>query len=166
MADAAWEQRVQALWSAYDDLDEATFVAAMDALCAELPSGHGAAEALYERGSAFDSTGRPDQAVPLYRAALDAGLGEDRRRPAVIQLASSLRNLGRASEAVALLSVERDVTHDDLDDAVAAFLALALADDGREREGVATALGALARHLTRYRRSLTAYAEELVEPPA
>ena len=72
------------------------------------PRGEGVAEALYERGSALDSTGHPDEAIVLYRAALDAGLGEDRRRQAVIQLASSLRNLGQAPEAVALLTVERD----------------------------------------------------------
>jgi hypothetical protein len=39
---------------------------------------------LFERGAAFDSTGHPDQAVPLYKAALEAGLtGEPaaRRHP-------------------------------------------------------------------------------------
>ncbi|PRY37949.1 tetratricopeptide repeat protein [Umezawaea tangerina] len=50
---------------------------------------------------------------------------------------------------------------DDLDDAVRAFLALALTGVGREREGVAMALTALAPHLTRYNRSLAAYAGAL-----
>ncbi len=166
MADPAWERRVEALWAGADDHDDASFVAAMDALCAELPRGEGVAEALYERGSALDSTGHPDEAIALYRAALDAGLGEDRRRQAVIQLASSLRNLGQAPEAVALLTVERDAASDELDDAVAAFLALALVDAGEARRAVATALGALAGHMTRYRRSLAAYVEELTTPPA
>jgi hypothetical protein len=49
----------------------------------------------------------------------------------------------------------------ELQDAVRAFLALALADAGREREAVGVAVGALAGRLDRYRRSLTGYAEEL-----
>ena len=42
-----------------------------------------------------------------------------------------------------------------------AFLALALADVGREREALGLALGALSRHLPRYQRSLAAYARSL-----
>lgn len=135
-------------------------MARMDSLLCDLPAE--SATAAYERGSAFDSTGHPDRAVPLYQRALELGLGEDRRRPAVIQLASSLRNLGAAAEGVALLTAERDRTSDALDDAVRAFLALALVDVGRERAAVAEALGALSGHMTRYRRSLTAYAQDLV----
>ena len=86
-----------------------------------------------------------------------------RRRQAVIQLASSLRNLGEVEESVALLTTERAAGSDELDDAVDAFLALSQADAGREREAVATALTALSRHMTRYRRSLSAYAEELAD---
>ena len=89
---------------------------------------------------------------------LEVGLGDDRRRQAVIQLASSLRNLGQAPESVALLTSERKAGADELDDAVDAFLALALVDAGREREAVSVALLALSRHMTRYQRSLTNYA--------
>ena len=46
----------------------------MDALVGELPAG--SAVGLYERASAFDSTGHSDLAVPLYRRALEVGLGE------------------------------------------------------------------------------------------
>jgi Tetratrico peptide repeat len=53
---------------------------------------------------------------------------------------------------------------DELDDAVWAFLALALADSGREREAIAAALTALARHLPAYRRAVGEYAQLLVEP--
>ena len=63
----------------------------------------------------------------------------------------------------ALLTAEREAGSDDLDDAVDAFLALALVDAGREREAVAVALTALSRHRTRYRRSLTNYARVMVE---
>jgi hypothetical protein len=84
-----------------------------------------------------------------------------RRRRAVIQMASSLRNLGQASESAELLTAERDRGSDKLDDAVSAFLALALIDTGREREALALALAALAPHLPRYQRSVGSYAAEL-----
>jgi Tetratrico peptide repeat len=156
-----WEQRLAELWASFDEHGEDEFVGRMEALVAELPAE--SAVGMYERASAFDSTGHSDLAVPLYRQALDRGLGEDRRRQAVIQLASSLRNLGQASESVALLTAEREAGSDDLDDAVDAFLALALVDAGREREAVSVALLAVSRHMTRYQRSLTNYARVMVE---
>ena len=82
----------------------------------------------------------------------------------MIQLASSLRALGAADESVALLTAERDAGSDELDDAVEAFLALALVDTGREREAASIALGALAPHLPRYQRSLANYARLITEP--
>ncbi len=150
-----------ALWSAIDDYDPDAFVAQVELLAAELPPG--SALGLFERASAHDSTGHPDVAVPLYRAALNAGLTGIRRREATIQLASSLRNLGHASEAADLLSGELHATSDDLDGAVRAFLALALVDLGREREAVAASLTALSRYLPRYNRSLARYADELLD---
>jgi tetratricopeptide (TPR) repeat protein len=152
-----YETELKELWAALDSLGEEEFRARMDALAESMP----AAVAAYERGSAFDSTGHPDRAVPLYREALAAGLGEDRRRQCVIQLASSLRNLGEAGEAVSLLEGERSRRSDELDDAVAAFLALALVSAGRERAAVRVGLEALASHMTRYQRSLRNYAAEL-----
>ena len=157
--DPAWEQRIAALWEAIDDYESADFRARVEALAAELPAGDGIGA--FELASANDSTGRPEQAAPLYREALAAGLTGIRRRRAVIQLASTLRNLGHPDESVALLRAERDEGSDELDDAVVATLALALADTGREREAAGLAIGALARHLPRYNRSMARYAEQL-----
>jgi Tetratrico peptide repeat len=84
-----------------------------------------------------------------------------RRRRVQIQMASSLRNLGRPQQAADLLFAELNQPSDELDQAVAAFLALALADLGREREGLSMALGALAKYLPRYNRSLAHYAKAL-----
>ena len=120
--------------------------------------------AAFERAGAFDSTGLTDQAVPLYRDALETGLEPGRRRRAIIQLASSLRALGQAEESVQLLTAEREAGSDELDDAVDAFLALALVDTGREREAASIALGALAPHLPRYQRSLANYARLITQP--
>ncbi|MQS05873.1 tetratricopeptide repeat protein [Streptomyces alkaliphilus] len=157
-----WEQRVSALWDAFDDHEEAEFRLLMNELVAELPEDD--AVGLFERASACDSTGRGEEAVELYGRALEIGLPGERRRRAVVQLASSLRALGQAREAVDLLTAERERVSDHLDDSVAAFLVLALADVGREREAVSLSLRTLAPHLPRYTHSVNAYAEEMTEP--
>jgi hypothetical protein len=74
-----------------------------------------------------------------------------------------MRNLGNAQEAADLLSAEARATSDELDGAVDAFLALALADLGREREALAISLTALSRYLPRYNRSLARYASEIAQ---
>lgn len=157
--DAAWEKRISDLWTELEDHEPEEFVALVDGLVAVLPQG--SAIGFFERASALDSTGHSDLAVPLYSAALEAGLSGERRRRAIIQMASSTRNVGNPEEAVALLSAELDAATDALDGAVRAFLALALVDVGREREAVATALTALSEYLPRYNRSVARYAEEL-----
>jgi len=156
-----YDRRSDELWASVDEYDEEAFRAKVEELVAELPAD--SAIAAFERACALDSTGHPDRAVPLYRRALELDLEGERRRCAVIQLASSLRNLGRASESVSLLIAEREQPSDGLDDAVGAFLALALADSGREREAVSVALAALAPHLPRYQRSLGNYAQLLLD---
>ena len=158
---ADWERRVDEVWASGDELDEQELLTAIEDLAAEL--GDESPVAAFERGSSLDSTGHSDLAMPHYRRALELGLEGARRRRAVIQMASSLRNLGEVSESVALLRAERDRPSDELDDAVAAFLALALVDAGREREATALALEALAPHLPRYQRSLANYAREIGE---
>lgn len=162
MADQDWEDRVAAAWASFDERDEAGFLGRMDRLAGELPDGDPAG--LYERASARDALGREAEAVPLYRRALDAGLPAERRRRAVIQLASSLRNVGAAAEAADLLSAELGAVSDELDDAVRAFHALALADSGREREAVSVALTALAHRLPEYQRVVGEYARLLIQP--
>ncbi len=157
-----WEQRIAELWAAIDDYDENEFFALIDRLVSELPPGDPIG--LFERAAALDSTGHSDLAIPLYEAALDAGLVGVRRRRAIIQMASSLRNVGKAPDAVALLTAELHGETDALTGAVRAFLALALADVGREREAVGVALTALSEYLPRYNRSVARYAGLLVGP--
>lgn len=162
--DAAWERRLADAWASIDRLAEDDFVGLIEGLVAELPAD--SAVGAFERACAFDSTGHPDQAVPLYREALERGLNGERRRRAVIQLASSLRNLGQVEESIELLTAERDAGSDHLDDAIRAFLALALVDAGRAHEAASLALNALASHLPRYQRSVRTYAHLLVGAPS
>jgi len=155
-----WEERVAELWASIDAYDAEQFVAAMNALASERPEDDPVAS--FERASSLDSTGRSERAVPLYRQALELGLDGSRRRRAIIQMSSSLRNLGRAAEAAELLGAERTAQPDELSGAVDAFLALALVDLGREREAASIALEALAPLLPRYQRSVGNYARLLV----
>ncbi|WP_306337918.1 tetratricopeptide repeat protein [Streptomyces sp. KL118A] len=163
--DVDWETRVDAAWAALDSYGEdraEEFRAVIDGLAAELPEGHPVG--LFERACAFDSTGHSDRAVPLYQEALERGLDGYRSHRTAVQLASSLRNIGRAEEGAALLTaeLEKGEGKGELEDALRACLALCLADLGREREGLALVLGALAPHLPRYQRSMANYARELV----
>jgi tetratricopeptide (TPR) repeat protein len=155
----AWEFRLADLWKRLDTLPHASFIDAMRQLTAELPAGHAVAH--FEMGAAHDSTGSPQQAVELYALALAGGLTGLRRRRVQIQMASSLRNLGQAEQAAAMLFAELKQPSDELDQAVSAFLALALADLGREREAISISLSALSTYLPRYNRSLARYAQAL-----
>ena len=155
----SWEARLAAVWASLRDLEPARFRESIRELVSELP--HGEAVGLFELACAQDSTGQSDVAVPLYRAALAKGLEGIRRRRAVIQLASSLRSLGQAEEALSLLEAESFQGDDTLSSAVSAFRALALSDLGRDREALGHALSALSTHLPRYNASLARYAAEL-----
>src|SRR5690606_20635266 len=92
-----WDDRVAAVW-ADETLTDEEVVARIDAVAAERPDGD--ARALFERAGARDSAGLEADAEPLYRAALEAGLDEEHRAQAVIQLASTVRNLGRTDESI------------------------------------------------------------------
>lgn len=161
MTGPEWEQRITDSWASFDEWDEAEFVAMMTKLCGSAPPECFAA-ARFELGGAYDSTGQPESAVTLYREALAAGLENSRRRRAIIQLASSLRNLGHLDESLALLTEELQIGSGSLHAELRAFLALALVDSGRGREAVAHALTALAPHLSRYQRSVANYARMLI----
>ena len=160
--DDDWEDRLAALWLALDEHTSDEFVAELETLLTRLPPHSPVAS--FERAAAQDSTGHSDRAVPLYREALALGLSGIRRRRAVIQLASSLRNVGGSDESVTLLRHEVDQGSDELDDAVLAFLALALHDVGAHDEALALALTALAPHLPRYQRSVANYASIIAHP--
>jgi hypothetical protein len=168
-----WERRIAQAWAEIDHYyargkaGEADFRKRIGELADQLPQD--SPVAAFERAGAWDSTGNPRKAVPLYQEALKRGLAGIRRRRAVIQMASSLRNIGRVAESVELLTAEQH-NHDPdatvLADAVSATLALCLADVGREREAVSVALTALAPHLPRYQRSMANYARLLIHRTA
>jgi tetratricopeptide (TPR) repeat protein len=154
-----WRARVDAVWAAADDTNEAETVAVIAALAAERPDDP---VALFELAGAHDYAGEEAEAEPLYQRALELGLDEPYHGRAVIQLASTLRNLGRFDEAAAWLSqtFAADDEHP-LSGAASAFMALTLASKGDDRAALAMALDALSRHLPEYGRAVRFYATEL-----
>jgi tetratricopeptide (TPR) repeat protein len=157
-----WAARVAAVWDESDEIGDNILRERIDALVDERPADD--PEAAFEAASVRDSTGLEAEAALEYQRALDLGLGEPNRGRTLIQYASTLRNLGRFDEALALLDLlEPD---NELADAAAAVRALVLVSAGRPTEGAAYAIRALAGHLPRYQRSMRNYANALLDPEA
>lgn len=158
-----WEERIEAVWTAASgELVGDEVIALIDAIAAE--RGADDARAEFERAGARDSAGREAEAVELYRRALELGLDDQHRPQAVIQLASSLRNIGEFDQALALLEEEeRTHPYSPYHEAVAVVKALVLASSGAPARGLSVALLALIPHLPRYHRSMTAYAYEIAD---
>jgi tetratricopeptide (TPR) repeat protein len=161
----SWEERIAAIWAHASELDDNAVLAAIDGLVDELPTTD--ARGAFEAASVRDYLGLEALAEPLYRRALELGLERDRHPQAVIQLASTLRNLGRVDESIDLLS-RRLAEHpaDEWAGPASAFLALALATRGDARAAASVALIALAEYLPAYGNSLRSYAAELSPGPA
>jgi cyanophycin synthetase len=152
------EHEIVALWE-LEDADSR--IAAGAALAERYPHD---ARVLYERGGTFDSAGREAEAVPLYEAALEAGLREPFRHRCQVQLASSLRVLGEPERAVAVIEAAARAYPDSL--GVAAFRALVRHDTGERTEALAGLLTTVAAtsadaDVERYRRAILGYAAAL-----
>ncbi|MGM7665491.1 tetratricopeptide repeat protein [Microbacterium sp. A93] len=152
-----WQERVDAVWA-----DDAVADDARIRLIDELATERAVDDpiALFERAGARDSAGLENAAVSYYRRALAGGLDESRRAQATIQLASTLRNLGRIEEGLQMLKEERE-RGGELADAASAFYALALVSAGDAVTAASVALETLAPFLPQYRSSVAAYAREL-----
>ncbi len=157
-SDPDWEARVAALW-ADDTVDDAARIDRMRELAAVAPHP---ALGSFELGGAHDSGGQEAAAHEQYAAATEAGLGTvdpDRAARLVVQHASTLRNLGRIDDAIAML---RDAPpHPATGAAPRVFLALALHSAGRVDEALRVAIEAVEATLPRYNRSVRAYAAAL-----
>lgn len=93
----------------------------------------------FEFGGSLDAAGHEAEAIPEYRLAIELGLSGDDVPRALLQLGSSLRNVGEYGEAVRVLSEGRERFPDHAP--MRFFLALALHDAGRHREATSEALG-------------------------
>ena len=145
--------------------DHDAHLAAARALVASEPHD---AEAQLEAAYAHDRVGLERDAIRYYEAAHRLGVPAAQRRSFTVGFGSTLRNVGRADEAVAFLA--QAVAEDPEYPAYAAFLALALAEAGHPRAALAAMLGCaldVARPgaFDRYDRALTEYHRALLVPP-
>ena len=154
---------IDALWEMEDGAER---IARARELYAASPSD---AVLAYEYAGTYDSAGEEESAVPLYEAALAAGLREPLRHRCLIQLASTLRNLGRHEEALARIDEAAILEPSSVGTAM--FRAMIQHDAGDPSAALRDLLGVLATEstdadVTRYRRALGAYAQTLGEPQA
>jgi cyanophycin synthetase len=152
------EGEIAALW----ELDDAaTRVAVAQRLVDDHPDD---ARLLHELAGTKDAAGDEQGAIGLYEQALTAGLKEPHRHRAKLQLASSLRIVGRTAEAAALVAEVLETRPHNT--AALMLRALVQADLGQERQAVADLIRATLEGTTdtetqSYRRALRAYADEL-----
>ncbi|HEU6445625.1 MAG TPA: tetratricopeptide repeat protein [Gaiellaceae bacterium] len=111
-----------------------------------------------------DSLGLEEEAVEHYRAALAGELTDDELRAAFLGLGSTYRALGRDAESDE--TFRQGIEHFPDFGALHAFHAMTLYNLGRPREAVRELLVLLLAtssdpSIERYRRSLTAYTEDL-----
>lgn len=155
-----WEASVAGLWERFDSLDRDGGVAAMRELAEACPAADG--RAAFELAGMYDSMGFEAEAGAEYERALGLGLDEARHAQLAVQYGSTLRNLGRLEEALAVLRAAP--THESTGAAPRIVLALALHSAGRKDEALRVAIEAQVDTLPRYQRSLRTYAAALTGP--
>lgn len=126
-------------------------------------------EELIAKAYEHDREGREREAIKFYDEAWRAGVPEPQRKRFIVGYGSTLRNVGRADDAVAILG-EAIAAHPDYP-AFVPFLALALADAGHPKAALATMLGCLLDvaapgAFDGYERALGEYHRELLEDAA
>lgn len=119
---------------------------------------------IFELATAQGGAGDDREAIALYDKALGAGLREPHRHRALLQQASSYRNVGDFTQARRILDALSEQRPDSA--AVAAFRALTMLDQGEQKAAVADLINVLLSHSgdaddEAYRTSLHRYAEEL-----
>ncbi|MGU3433080.1 tetratricopeptide repeat protein [Actinomycetes bacterium M1A6_2h] len=112
----------------------------------ELLDAHpGNAAVLYELAGSYDTAGDEATAETYYLQAFDAGLSGDRRRRALLQYGSTLRNLGRIDESLSVLA--RATAEFPESDSLRVFHALSLHASGRYDDALAETLLLIADRL-------------------
>lgn len=126
----------------------------------------GDVEAQIAAAYACDRHGTEEDAIRYYDRAWRLGVPDDRRRGFLVGYGSTLRNVGRAEEAVVVLgeAIQADPDYP----ALRAFLALALLSAGHPRAAMAAMLGVtldVARDgaFDGYERALGYYHQELLD---
>ena len=125
----------------------------------------GHARVLYELAGAYDTAGEEATAAGFYEQALSAGLSGDVLRRCYLQYGSTLRNLGRTAESLAVFAEARRSYPGSA--SLRVFEALSLHADGRVDAALGTLLLLLGEdpdgtELERYRAAIRGNAEYLL----
>ncbi|WP_394215287.1 tetratricopeptide repeat protein [Brachybacterium vulturis] len=155
-----WEASVAGLWECADSYTREGGVAAMRELAGACPAADG--RAAFELAGMYDSMGFEAEAGAEYERALELGLDESRHAQLAVQYGSTLRNLGRLEESIAVLQAAP--THESTGAAPRIVLALALHSAGRKDDALRVAIEAQLEALPRYQRSMRNYAAALTDP--
>lgn len=153
--------RLAALFAARDRDRMAPTIDAFLAVLAEHPDDP---HVLYEVGGSYDTAGEEETAAGYYERALDAGLEGDTLRRCLLQYGSTLRNLGRFDESLAVLGRARAAFPGS--ESVQVWHALSLHAAGRSDAAVAELMELVADRvrtpdLLRYEAALRGNAEYL-----
>lgn len=130
--DPALLERLAELFAARD---RANMQPTIDALLSVLAKHPDDPHVLYEVGGAYDTAGEEDTAAGYYERALSAGLGGDALRRCLLQYGSTLRNLDRLDESLAVL--DRALAQYPESESVRVWHALSLHAAGRSDAAVA-----------------------------
>jgi tetratricopeptide (TPR) repeat protein len=125
---------IEAAFARRDRANMAPTIAFFEDLLREHP---GNPYVLYEVGGSYDTDGQEEKALVYYERALP-GLSGDTKRRCLLQYGSTLRNLGRYDESLAVFT--RACQEFPESDALRVFKALTLNAAGRKDKALATLL--------------------------
>jgi tetratricopeptide (TPR) repeat protein len=130
------------IFAARDRSDMAPTIAALLPIYAAHPENP---RVLYEVGGAYDTAGDEQTAVGFYERALAAGLDGDLARRCALQYGSTLRNLGRHAESLAVFAAARQQHPGSA--SLAVFEALSMHAAGETDAAFAALLDVIADHV-------------------
>ncbi|MDC3418427.1 tetratricopeptide repeat protein [Aquibacillus salsiterrae] len=154
-----WEDVVLNGWENKDD--EAKLIEYFLKIVEKYPNS---ARAKFELANAYDFTGQENKAISLYEDAIRIGLDSEYQAYALLQLGSSLRNVGRLDEAIRILS-DAELRYPEFP-SISMFLGMTLHDKNRTAEALSKTLNAMLRHIKtsdiqRYSMALENYIKDI-----
>lgn len=135
----------EALDAIFNRRDRANMRPTIDALEAVLRNHPDEPRVVYEVGGAYDTDGQEERAIGYYERALALGLDGELRRRCLLQYGSTLRNLGRLEESLAVF--DRAIAEHPSSVSLPVFRALTRHAQGRPNAAIADLLEAIADQL-------------------
>jgi tetratricopeptide (TPR) repeat protein len=138
----ALDEQIDRIFAARDRENMQPTIDAFQKLLNEHPDN---ARLVYEVGGAYDTAGHEQAAVEYYTRALELGLDPDARRRCLLQFASTLRNLDRVDDSLAMF--DQAIAEYPDSPSLKVFKAPTLHASDRANAGSALLLTTIADHL-------------------